>query len=190
MRAVLSRSAHTHSLTIAHVLRMTFSWVSFYNEHADSIDDIPEPFWHLQGTVSHRPLLDMASRGKRKSAQTADEVKTTGKRQVSLVSRVQTKLRDSFGHLNSFEQSVLLDEATGLSLRDRLARDIKMKDEKPSSVTFGKWYNMELTQIYRSPESIHGKLKPPPSVIPVDERLVQAMAHAFIFGLFLWHVSG
>lgn len=100
--------------------------------------------------------------GKRKATKVADNSCPAKKaRQLTVEQRAAQKIRDNFAMLSDEEVNGIIDPTTSETLRGRLERDIKDKDEhEKSQVTFGKWYNQDLICIYRSEQSIFKMLAP------------------------------
>ena len=100
-----------------------------------------------------------------------------GRKLLSVAQRAAQKLRENFVSLTEEEREGYAPEATGLTLRDKLEKDIKDSDEK-GTISWGKWYFESLRTVYRSEKSIHKLLSPDPADRdPIAEKLMEAMSH-------------
>ena len=80
-------------------------------------------------------------------------------RALTIPQKAAQRLRENFACLSDEEKSGVVDEATGLTLRDRRERDLKLR-EAGQVVRMGKWYNDDLKTTYRSESSLFQVLKP------------------------------
>ena len=80
----------------------------------------------------------------------------------SIASRVSQKIGEScaFKSLDETEIEVVVDAATGLTLRKRLERDLEAAEQGSMEIDFGGLYNRRVADLYRSPDNTWDRLKP------------------------------
>ena len=93
---------------------------------------------------------------------------------LTTATKVNNRLRETFGDLDDYECTCTVDPATQMTLRQRLADQVN-KVEKGIEVSKGKWENQRLKSIYRSQTPLHNLLKPSADVPNQwDEKLFEA----------------
>ena len=80
----------------------------------------------------------------------------------SIASRVNQKIREScaFKSLDDTEIEVVVDAATGLTLRKRLERGLEAAEKGETEVDFGGLYNRKIADLYRLPDNTWDRFKP------------------------------